>query len=167
MRPQYSVVIPTYNRLDTLPEVLQALEYQAEAPPFEVIVVDDGSTDGTPSWLSGYRPDRLELRCFHQPNSGPALARNHGVAEARGARVAFLGDDTVPHQHVCRGNLAESSQFLSRLCRGTTCEVGRMPLLLVIKNNGVAAALLTQRRRARSAVRARAWAADQLTAVGA
>ena len=96
MRPQYSVVIPTYNRLDTLPEVLQALEDQAEAPTFEVIVVDDGSTDGTPSWLSGYRPDRLDLRCFHQPNSGPALARNHGMAEARGARVAFLGDDTVP-----------------------------------------------------------------------
>ncbi|MCZ7649668.1 MAG: glycosyltransferase [Thermoanaerobaculia bacterium] len=65
------------------------------APPFEVVVVDDGSTDGTAEWLAGLRPGYPLIR-LRQPNRGPAAARNAGVAAARGARVAFLGDDTVP-----------------------------------------------------------------------
>ncbi|HEY9423134.1 MAG TPA: glycosyltransferase, partial [Thermoanaerobaculia bacterium] len=47
MAPDVSVVIPTHNRLEVLSEVLQALEFQHEPPTFEVIVVDDGSSDGT------------------------------------------------------------------------------------------------------------------------
>lgn len=90
-----SVVIPTYNRLEVLAEVLQALEFQHEAPPFEVIVVDDGSTDGTSHWLRN-RSFRLQLRVLTQENRGPAAARNTGVIVAQGKWVAFLGDDTVP-----------------------------------------------------------------------
>lgn len=97
--PDWSVVIPTFDRLPALKEVLGALDGQ-EGPPFEVVVVDDGSADGTASWLdervrnaNGGRP---ELRVLHQENSGPAVARNRGVAAARGRWVAFLGDDTVP-----------------------------------------------------------------------
>jgi glycosyltransferase involved in cell wall biosynthesis len=90
------VVIPTWNRMDTLPEVLAALERQEDAPPFEVIVVDDGSTDDTARWLAERSPGPVALRSLGQPNRGPAAARNAGVAAARGRRVAFLGDDTVP-----------------------------------------------------------------------
>jgi GT2 family glycosyltransferase len=90
-----SVVIPTHNRLEVLAEVLQALEFQASPPPFEVVVVDDGSTDGTAEWLRGRAFD-LPLRILTQTNSGPAAARNTGVAVASGEWVAFLGDDTVP-----------------------------------------------------------------------
>jgi len=92
---QYSVVIPTYNRMDVLPEVLAALEAQREAPPFEIVVVDDGSTDGTAAFLAAYRSP-LPLTVLRQDNRGPAAARNRGVASAGGERVAFLGDDTVP-----------------------------------------------------------------------
>ena len=94
--PAVSVVIPTFNRLDTLPEVLAALAAQEGAPPFEVIVVDDGSTDATPRWLADRPSDPLPLRSIRQENRGPAAARNAGVAAARGRWVAFLGDDTVP-----------------------------------------------------------------------
>ncbi|HVR28680.1 MAG TPA: glycosyltransferase [Thermoanaerobaculia bacterium] len=94
--PAVSVVIPTWNRMDTLPEVLAALERQEDAPSFEVIVVDDGSTDDTPRWLAGRPAGGLALRTLAQANRGPAAARNAGVAAARGHRVAFLGDDTVP-----------------------------------------------------------------------
>lgn len=91
-----SVVVPTYNRLDTLPEVLAALAGQrAEGLTFEVVVVDDGSTDGTGGWLRG-RSLGVPLTVLTQENRGPAAARNAGVAAARGERVAFLGDDTVP-----------------------------------------------------------------------
>ena len=91
----FSVVIPTFNRMDVLPEVLAALEAQEGAPDFEVVVVDDGSTDGTAEWLEGRRW-RMPVQAVSQENAGPAAARNRGVTLASGGRVAFLGDDTVP-----------------------------------------------------------------------
>ncbi len=97
--PDWSIVIPTFNRLPALQEVIQALCGQ-EGPPFEVIVVDDGSEDGAADWLderaAGSDADGIGLRVLHQPNRGPAVARNRGVSAARGRWVAFLGDDTVP-----------------------------------------------------------------------
>lgn len=99
---EISVVIPTFNRIDVLPEVLAALAGQEGAPSFEVVVVDDGSSDGTAEFLRAYRaPYPLEI--LRQENAGPALARNRGVERSRGERVAFLGDDTVPS----KGWLAE------------------------------------------------------------
>jgi glycosyltransferase involved in cell wall biosynthesis len=92
---EVSVVIPTHNRLEVLAEVLQALQFQEGPPPFEVVVVDDGSTDGTADWLR-HRTFDLPLRVLTQENRGPAAARNTGVAVAAGEWVAFLGDDTVP-----------------------------------------------------------------------
>jgi len=93
--PEVSVVIPTHNRLPVLTEVLSALVRQEGAPPFEAVVVDDGSTDGTSEWLRSRTFD-LALRVFTQENRGPAAARNTGVAVSAGRWVAFLGDDTVP-----------------------------------------------------------------------
>lgn len=92
-----SVVIPTFNRIDVLPEVLAALESQVDAPSFEVVVVDDGSTDGTREFLEA-RNSQSHFHFVRQDNSGPATARNRGVELARGKRVAFLGDDTVPRK---------------------------------------------------------------------
>ena len=91
----FSVVIPTFNRMDVLPEVLAALEAQEGAPDFEVVVVDDGSTDGTAEWLE-QGSWRVPVQAVSQENAGPAAARNRGVTLASGGRVAFLGDDTVP-----------------------------------------------------------------------
>ncbi len=93
--PRYSVVVPTHNRIDVLPEVLAALDAQVEAPPFEILVVDDGATDGTAERLKELSLTH-SLSLLRQSNRGPAAARNRGVASARGERVAFLGDDTVP-----------------------------------------------------------------------
>jgi glycosyltransferase involved in cell wall biosynthesis len=95
----FSIVIPTYNRIDTLIRVLDALEQQSGAPPFEVIVIDDGSADATEETMiervrnqsSFYR-----LRYERQKNSGPGKARNRGAALAFGRYVVFIGDDTVP-----------------------------------------------------------------------
>jgi glycosyltransferase involved in cell wall biosynthesis len=93
--PAVSVVVPTYDRMDVLPEVLDALEGQRGAPPFEIVVVDDGSTDDTRELLAARR-FAVPARVICQQNRGPAAARNAGVAVASGDRVAFLGDDTVP-----------------------------------------------------------------------
>jgi len=88
----YSVVIPTYNRLTMLLRVLDALDAQRGAPPFEVIVINDGSTDDTDRVVS----QRKGIVYRAQPNGGPGRARNHGVSLASGNVAIFIGDDTVP-----------------------------------------------------------------------
>lgn len=95
MSVQFSVVIPTHNRLAMLRRVLFALQDQKDAPDFEIIVVDDGSRDDTPRFLRQWRGAR-PLTCFRQACQGPGAARNRGVAHARGRLIAFLGDDTLP-----------------------------------------------------------------------
>ena len=103
-----SVVIPTFRRPDTLFRVLDGLEAQT-LPPFEVVVVDDGSGDGTWERLRAYRAT-YPLRCFSQENAGPARARNRGVEEARGTIVLFLGDDTVPEPRLVAVHAAAHAQ---------------------------------------------------------
>jgi GT2 family glycosyltransferase len=92
-----SFVIPTYNRANVLVECLAALERERECDiPFEVIVVDDGSTDDTVERVQrakqGMSANVLLLR---QENKGPAAARNRGVGAARGELIVFLGDDII------------------------------------------------------------------------
>lgn len=90
--PYFSVVIPTYNRLDMLVRVLDALDTQIDAPSFEVIVINDGSKDDTEKVMS----QRNGITFRTQQNAGPGRARNHGVSLAKGKFVIFIGDDTVP-----------------------------------------------------------------------
>jgi GT2 family glycosyltransferase len=97
VKPAFSVVIPTFERPDTLHQVLEALGRQGGGVDFEVVVVDDGSRDDTPRRLRALSPP-YPFRFFRQENSGPAAARNRGVEEARGRWILFLGDDTVPER---------------------------------------------------------------------
>lgn len=85
-----SVVIPLYNDAGTIGAVLDALAVQQTARPFEVIVVDDGSTDRGAALAEG------RARVLRQENAGPSAARNLGAREARGEIVLFLDADCVP-----------------------------------------------------------------------
>ncbi|WP_346621253.1 glycosyltransferase [Blastococcus montanus] len=90
-RPVVSVVIPTYNRGTVLRRTLQGVLAQT-VRDLEVLVVDDGSTDGTPELLAGCADPRV--RYLRQPrNAGVGAARNRGLREARGEFIAFLDDD--------------------------------------------------------------------------
>jgi len=88
---QFSVIIPTYNRLQYLPCALESV-WRQTIPDFEVIVVDDGSTDGTGGYLQRLK-DRVQI--VRQANGGPGAARNAGVALALGEYVAFLDSDDL------------------------------------------------------------------------
>lgn len=105
--PRFSVVICTYQRRDLVLEALDTVFGQAERD-FEVLVVDDGSTDGTAEALAGYpRP----LRLLRQENRGPSAARNLGAAEARGTWLAFLdSDDGWEPQYLQRARAFLESQ---------------------------------------------------------
>jgi len=89
----YSVVVPMRNAATRIGELLDALEGQQGSPEFEVVLVDDGSEDGTPERV---RARGGATRLLEGPQRGPAAARNRGLDEARGERIAFLGDDTLP-----------------------------------------------------------------------
>jgi len=84
-----SVIIPTYNYARFLGEAIDSAFAQT-SPSLEVIVVDDGSTDATPEVLAAYS-DRI--RVIRQKNQGVAMARNAGIAAARGEYLAFLDSD--------------------------------------------------------------------------
>jgi glycosyltransferase involved in cell wall biosynthesis len=94
--PHISVVVPTYNRLGRLRHVITALEQQAyPSDAYEVIVISDGSTDGTHAYLETLRTT-MPLRWFPQSNRGPAAARNAGIQKAGGEFIVFIDDDVVP-----------------------------------------------------------------------
>ena len=88
-----SVVIPTYNRLPILRKCLDALENQilnVEIHSFEIVIVDDGSTDGTVDWLRNNIETYPHLRLFEQSHGGPALGRNLGVEKSKGDLIVFI-----------------------------------------------------------------------------
>jgi len=89
--PEVSVIIPAYNAERYLRETLESVLAQTYRD-FEVIVVDDGSTDRTGAIAAGFGPP---VRCIRQANAGPSPARNRGIREARGALIAFLDADDL------------------------------------------------------------------------
>ncbi|HAX77208.1 MAG TPA: family 2 glycosyl transferase [Cyanobacteria bacterium UBA11372] len=96
----FSVVIPTYNRRPILEKCLLALEKQHLRPGsavthYEVVVVDDGSTDGTPEWLEANAAIFPHVRTCAQSHCGPAAARNLGVEQALGEYIIFIDSDLV------------------------------------------------------------------------
>jgi len=86
---KFSVVIPTYNRAKLLQAALDSVLAQSWTD-YEIIVVDDGSTDETSGAISRYGDP---VRLFRQENQGPGAARNLGIAQARGEYVVFLDSD--------------------------------------------------------------------------
>jgi glycosyltransferase involved in cell wall biosynthesis len=95
MAPELSVVIPSHNRCELLRECLASFEHQsAPAHTFEVVVVLDGSTDGSAEMVSKLAPP-FELSVLTQPQAGASAARNSGAEHAKGRTLLFVDDDTT------------------------------------------------------------------------
>jgi glycosyltransferase involved in cell wall biosynthesis len=95
MNPKVTVVVPVYNAVGVIDRCIDSLLKQTlPREAFEVLLVDDGSTDDTPAMLDALAAEHPHFRVLHLPNSGwPGKPRNTGVAEARGEYVQFLDQD--------------------------------------------------------------------------
>ena len=105
MGTRVSVVVPTYNRKDALHKCLRALERQTILPQeFEVLVVDDGSSDGTRAMVEAQHVP-YKLSYHHQTNQGPGAARNEGIQLATGELVLIIGDDILADERLLEEHL--------------------------------------------------------------
>jgi len=86
-----SVIVPAYNAQATLAAALRSA-LQQSVPPLEVVVVDDGSADGTAAVAEAFGP---KVRLIRQANGGPGSARNTGIRAARGAWIGLLDADDI------------------------------------------------------------------------
>ncbi|AUC61837.1 family 2 glycosyl transferase [Cyanobacterium sp. HL-69] len=95
----FSVVIPTYNRLPILQKCLRALEQQdydsGLIDGYEIVVVDDGSTDDTIGWIEQQKAHFPHVSLFLQNHQGAAIARNLGIEKAQGDTIIFIDSDLV------------------------------------------------------------------------
>lgn len=110
-QPTVSVIIPTYNRKESLLHTLDSLSRQTyPAERFEVIVVDDGGSDGTDQIVQTAYPFRLRYLC--QENQGSAAARNYGAVQSRGDILAFIDDDMTLDAAYLVATVSESAPGL-------------------------------------------------------
>ncbi|SEE13503.1 Glycosyltransferase involved in cell wall bisynthesis [Rhizobiales bacterium GAS188] len=109
-----SVIIPAYNARATIAQTLRSAQLQ-RYPALEIIVVDDGSQDGTDAIVADMARDDPRVTLIRQANAGVAAARNAGLTATRGQLIAPLDADDLWH----RDKIAEQIRCLSRCARGT------------------------------------------------
>ncbi|MCH4192423.1 MAG: glycosyltransferase [Butyrivibrio sp.] len=97
-----SIIIPVYNCEEKLERCIKSIEKQ-QYENLEIILIDDGSTDGSGSICDSYRDSDLRVRVFHQENSGVSAARNKGIDNINGKYVTFIdADDWIAENYISR-----------------------------------------------------------------
>ncbi len=98
--PQFSVILPTYNREHLLGRAIASVQAQI-LKNWELIIVDDGSSDSTPALVRDLMKQDSRIKYVYQKNQGAATARNLGISQARGSYIAFLdSDDQLKANHL-------------------------------------------------------------------
>ena len=115
MSPEVAVVIPSYNSRQFIEDTIASVRAQTLVPD-EIVVVDDGSTDGTAELVEG-----LGVQCIRKQNGGPASARNQGVKETTAPLVAFLDADDLFLPDKLERQLTLLSQGGIVACCGNCC----------------------------------------------
>jgi glycosyltransferase involved in cell wall biosynthesis/peptidoglycan/xylan/chitin deacetylase (PgdA/CDA1 family) len=118
--PSFSIVVPTFDRRDVVCEAVRAIAQIEYAGPLQLIVVADGSTDGSAEALEAIACP-FPKRVLVQPNAGAARARNHGAAQATGDILLFLDDDMM-----ARSDLVQ--QHALAHATGADVVLGHIPL---------------------------------------
>jgi glycosyltransferase involved in cell wall biosynthesis len=125
--PEFSLILPTYNRAPVLLRVLQHLEsLRYPRSGFEVLVADDGSTDGTSQKVASYRAG-YDLRLLSLPHRGTGAARNQAIRQARGEFCFFLDDDVFAHPDILLEHREAHRAQPRLLVRGPVVNVPEWP----------------------------------------
>ncbi len=98
-QPEISVVVSTFNRKESLAETIESILDQKNAPAYELVVVDNRSTDGTATVIHHYAERAEHVRYVFEPQQGMSYGRNAGIAAARAPVIAFTDDDVVVSPH--------------------------------------------------------------------
>lgn len=107
MKLLFSVIIPTYNRANFLKIAIDSVFNQTEKN-YQLIIIDDGSTDNTQQLIKNYKNPKLEY--YYQKNKGPAAARNCGISKACGKFICFLDSD----DRFCKHKLEITNHYIKK-----------------------------------------------------
>ena len=112
--PELSIVMPCYNRAHDLVNVLRAYDRQKGDEEFELVAIDDASSDATYEVLKSFQPARYQLHVERMPeNKGPAMARNQGIALANAPVILFVGDDILPDNRLVHAHITAHRHYKS------------------------------------------------------
>lgn len=92
--PRFSVIVPVYNRVNEVRDLLESLMRQS-CSDFELLLVEDGSTVPCREVAEEYAAKGLDVKYFHKPNEGRSIARNYGIERASGSYLVFFDSDCV------------------------------------------------------------------------
>ncbi|MDP9017667.1 MAG: glycosyltransferase [Candidatus Eremiobacteraeota bacterium] len=117
---QATIQLCTYNRSHLLGRVLEAcFEQSAPSGSYEVVLVNDGSSDGTPEVIAQAQSRATApFTVINQANAGLARGRNAGIEAAKGERIIFIDDDVLPTPHFVAGHLATHAKHPADVIRG-------------------------------------------------
>ena len=134
--PELTVVIPTYNRLDTLRHVIPSLLASDLRPElYEIVVADSNSSDGTAEYLREVAAEHPNVRHLPGPYTGRAMARNAGIEAARGAVVLFTDADIVASRELLALHLTHHRQARDVAVVGMELQVGSFEEYEVLRDH--------------------------------
>jgi len=123
---EVSIIIPTYNRKEILREALEFLFNQSYPKEnYEIVIVDDGSTDGTEKMINSLSPP-CRLVYLHQDRKGPAIARNLGIKNARGKIIVFIDSDIFPSPDFINEHVKFHRRFGDVVVSGPTVRTDKL-----------------------------------------
>jgi glycosyltransferase involved in cell wall biosynthesis len=109
-----SIILPTYNRIRFIPQAIESVLKQTYTN-WELIIIDDGSTDGTERIVNEYLNENSRIRYYRQPKKGASAARNFGLNIAKGSYVTFLDSDDIYHPDKLNVQLYKALECNSRI----------------------------------------------------
>lgn len=133
-----SFVIPVYNGIGTLPECMHSLLEQDEAYSYEIILIDDGSSDGTCELIDSYADKYSRVTAIHQANEGQTAARLNGLSKAKGDYVLFADCDDIAEPFAVKKLTEIILRYLPDIVMFTYSEIsgsGKKPVLLGVKDD--------------------------------